>query len=333
MSKTLASPVAALEICAGAGGQALGLEAAGYSHVGLVEIDRHACETLRRNRPQWAVIEKDVREIEGRHYRGVDLIAAGVPCPPFSLAGKQLGPHDDRDLFPEALRLVREAKPTTVMLENVRGFASDMFISYRAKLIQQLESLGYRVDWRVLESSRFGVPQLRPRFILVALKPRAFDRFEWPEGGQKPPTVGQATADLMAAGGWPGAESWAAGANRIAPTIVGGSHKHGGPDLGPTRARRQWAGLGVDGRGIADGAPGPNFAPEGSPRLTVQMVARLQAFPDEWAFAGGKTASYRQVGNAFPPTVATAVASALMAAVNVQLRPAKPVRDLLELTA
>lgn len=333
MSPTLAKPIAALEICAGAGGQAIGLEAAGYSHVGLVEIDRHACQTLRQNRPQWAVIEKDVREIEGRHYRGIDLIAAGVPCPPFSVAGKQLGPDDERDLFPEALRLIREAKPTAVMLENVRGFASDTFISYRARLIEQLETLGYRADWRVLESSRFGIPQLRPRFILVALKPRTFDRYRWPEGSHEPHTVGAAIGDLMAARGWPGAESWAAKADKIAPTVVGGSHKHGGPDLGPTRARRQWAGLGVDGRGIADEAPGPDFPVGASPRLTVRMVARLQGFPDHWAFAGGKTASYRQVGNAFPSSVANAVASAIRAAVDVQLRPAKQMRDLLELSA
>jgi DNA (cytosine-5)-methyltransferase 1 len=301
--------------------------------VGLVEIDRRACETLRHNRPHWAVIEKDVREIEGRHYRGVDLIAGGVPCPPFSFAGKQLGPDDERDLFPEAVRLIREAKPAAVMLENVRGFASDRFISYRAKLIEELERLGYRADWRVLESSRFGVPQLRPRFILIALKPRAFDKYRWPEGGHEPRTVGESLADLMAARQWPGADSWAARADRIAPTIVGGSHKHGGPDLGPTRARRQWAALGVDGRGVADEPPGPDFPIGASPRLTVRMVARLQAFPDHWEFAGGKTASYRQVGNAFPPTVAGAVATAIRAALEAPLKPARQVADFIELTA
>jgi DNA (cytosine-5)-methyltransferase 1 len=332
-SRPAARPISVLEICAGGGGQALGLEAAGYSHIGLVEIDRRACETLRHNRPHWAVIEKDVRNIEGRHYRGVDLIAGGVPCPPFSLAGKQLGSEDERDLFPEALRLVREAKPTAVMLENVRGFASEAFISYRAKLIAELESLGYRADWRVLESSRFGIPQLRPRFILVALKPRAFDRYHWPEGGDQPRTVGQSIVDLMAAKGWPGAESWAAHADRIAPTIVGGSHKHGGPDLGPTRARQQWACLGVDGRGIADDAPGPDFPVGASPRLTVRMVARLQGFPDDWAFAGGKTASYRQVGNAFPSSVASAVATAIRSAVGVQLKPVGQDVELIEQTA
>jgi DNA (cytosine-5)-methyltransferase 1 len=115
----------------------------------------------------------------------------------------------------------------------------------------------------------------------------------------------------MAANGWKGAREWARRADDIAPTIVGGSHKHGGPDLGPTRARKAWAALGVDGLGIAEDAPGPDFA--GMPRLTVRMVARLQGFPDDWHFVGSKTQSYRQVGNAFPPPFARAVAASLAA--------------------
>ncbi|HET9118713.1 MAG TPA: DNA cytosine methyltransferase, partial [Pseudonocardiaceae bacterium] len=101
-----------LEICAGAGGQSLGLEEAGFQHLAAVEIDPDACETLRLNRPDWNVLEKDVRHFDARAYRSwVDLVAGGVPCPPFSIAGKQLGADDDRDLFPQALRLVEECDP------------------------------------------------------------------------------------------------------------------------------------------------------------------------------------------------------------------------------
>ena len=121
-----------------------------------------------------------------------------------------------------------------------------------------------------------------------------------------PPTVGEVLYDLIASRGWKGAKSWKERANAIAPTIVGGSLKHGGPDLGPTRARKAWATLNVDGLGIGNEAPERNFV--GMPRLTVRMVARLQGFPDDWEFTGGKTAAYRQVGNAFPPPVARAVA-------------------------
>ena len=123
--------------------------------------------------------------------------------------------------------------------------------------------------------------------------------------------MGGLLADLMAAGGWPGAAGWAARASGIAPTIVGGSKKHGGPDLGPTRARAAWQLLGVNGLGIADEPPGPDFPAGQLPKLTVRMVARLQGFPDWWEFAGRKTAAYRQVGNAFPPPVARALGAAI----------------------
>jgi len=118
----------------------------------------------------------------------------------------------------------------------------------------------------------------------------------------------------MAENGWGHAEAWAQMAAGIAPTLVGGSKKHGGPDLGPTRAKRQWRDLGVDGIGIADAAPGTDKGPTHVPRLTLRMVARIQSFPDSWEFSGGKTAQYRQIGNAFPPTVARVVGSAIRAA-------------------
>lgn len=125
----------------------------------------------------------------------------------------------------------------------------------------------------------------------------------------------------MGENGWPGAEAWARRAMAIAPTIVGGSKKHGGPDLGPTRAKRQWRELGVDGMGIANEAPDEAFPEHGAPRLTVRMVARIQSFPDEWEFTGSKTTAYRQVGNAFPPLVARAVGLAIRRAINRQRTP------------
>jgi DNA (cytosine-5)-methyltransferase 1 len=300
------------EICAGAGGQAIGLEAAGFECVAAVEMDRHACETLRLNRPEWKVLEADVRTVDGTPYSGVDLLAGGVPCPPFSIAGKQLGSNDDRDLFPEALRLAAEIKPRAIMLENVPGFASEKFREYRRGLFARLRRLGYIADFRILNASSFGVPQLRPRCIVVALKAEDINFFRWPETTVADPgTVGKLVGDLMASGGWRGATKWMKRASGIAPTVVGGSKKHGGPDLGPTRARQQWAQLGVDGLGIADAPPSRDFPLEAMPKLTVRMVARIQGFPDKWQFAGRKTAAYRQVGNAFPPPVAQAVAQAI----------------------
>jgi DNA (cytosine-5)-methyltransferase 1 len=119
----------------------------------------------------------------------------------------------------------------------------------------------------------------------------------------------------MKQNGWKGADKWALRANEIAPTLVGGSKKHGGADLGPTRAKQRWAELGVDGLGLADAPPDKKFPVSSSPKLTVRMAARIQGFPDWWQFAGGKTAAYRQVGNAFPPPVAAAVGLAIRAAI------------------
>lgn len=299
-----------VEICAGGGGQALGLEQAGFDHLALVEIDPKACETLRRNRPQWHVIEGDLHDFSGLDYRGVDLLAGGIPCPPFSKAGKQLGQQDERDLFPQVLRLVDEMRPRAVMIENVRGLLDAVFDDYRQSIELQLSKLGYAVEWRLLNASDYGVSQLWPRVVMVALQHVVTENFSWPKPRTiQPPTVGDLLYDLMTANGWRGADAWRQQASAIAPTLVGGSKKHGGPDLGPTRAKAAWRALGVDGHGLWDEAPPPDFI--GLPRLTTRMTARIQGFPDSWVFAGKKTAAYRQIGNAFPPPVAQAVGSAL----------------------
>ncbi len=311
------SGLTTLELCAGGGGQSLGYDQAGIDHVALVELDKHACATLRMNRPEWNVIEHDLTKVDPAKFKpadfiGVDIISGGLPCPPFSVAGKQLGNRDERNLFPVMIDLVDQIRPKAVMIENVRGIYEAVFRDYRLYISDRLKSLGYETGWRLMNASDFGVSQLRPRVVFVAVKHEYTERFTWPDGSrQAPPAVGDVLYDLMAAGGWRGADAWRRLANEIAPTIVGGSHKHGGPDLGPTRARRAWAALGVDGLGIAADPPGPDFPLDAMPRLTIRMVARLQGFPDEGRFSGGKTAAYRQVGNAFPPPFAKAVAESI----------------------
>jgi DNA (cytosine-5)-methyltransferase 1 len=305
-----------VEICAGAGGQALGLELAGFEHELAVELDENACATLRHNRPQWKVAQGDVASDsvwQPADYQGIDLLAGGVPCPPFTIAGKQLGATDERDLFAWAIELCGTMKPRALLLENVRGLSLPRFSAYRQHVLDRLAQLGYAADWRLLHAADYGVPQLRPRFVLVAMRPEDFAYFTWPEPLGEPGTVGETLRDLMAANGWRGAGAWAKKASDIAPTIVGGSKKHGGADLGPTRAKRAWAELGVDALGLADQPPGPDDDPALAPKLTCEMVARLQGWQDGWGweFSGRKTARYRQVGNAFPPPVAEAVGHAI----------------------
>jgi DNA (cytosine-5)-methyltransferase 1 len=304
------APVA-LELCAGGGGQALGLELAGFEHAALIENDKAACNTLRLNRPHWNVVEHDLFEpLKLSSYKGIDLVAGGLPCPPFSIAGKQLGEGDERNLFNVGINYVDEIRPKAVMFENVKGMLDPRFADYRNWIDARLKKMGYVPGWKLLQASDFGVPQLRPRVLLVAIEKNVASKFSWPSVQKPPRTVGTTIKDLMAARDWKGIEKWLVKANAIAPTIVGGSKKHGGPDLGPTRARKAWAELGVDGIGIADQAPEAGFC--GMPRLTDRMVARLQGFPDEWGFWGGKTARYRQIGNAFPPPVAQAVAEKIL---------------------
>lgn len=296
-----------IEICAGAGGQALGLAMAGFTHVALVEYEKDYCEVLKSNRPEWNVICADVKDFSGKQYKDrIDLFAGGVPCPPFSVAGKQLGNSDERDLFPEALRLIEEINPRAVMLENVRGFLDPMFADYRESILNHIKALGYNVQIKLLNASDYGVPQLRPRIVIVGIRNDIKTQFEYPEERpEQVKTVGVTLADLIKENGWGGADAWIKQANSIAPTIVGGSKKHGGPDLGPVRARKAWAVLGVDGLGIANEAPEKDF--EGMPKLTPRMIARIQGFPDTWTFGKRKTTACRMIGNAFPPPVAQAV--------------------------
>ncbi|MFJ8155612.1 DNA cytosine methyltransferase [Streptomyces sp. NPDC094468] len=353
-----------IEICAGAGGQAIGLHFAGFRHLALVEIDKYAAATLRENievHPKWDwervncdVLCKDVLEFDperdlaksAAHYRRgeVDLLAGGVPCPPFSHAGKQLGEDDERDLFPRILDLAKSIRPRAVMIENVRGLMDAKFDDYRSRIQASLEEMepsddglpGYKVvGWEVYEAERFGVPQLRPRSILVAFRRDVLKdlKYEAPTPSAERVTVYDALKESMLerikpfVDGARAAQAQAVfgkwqlnAAKDVAPTLVGGSKKHGGADLGPSRAKKAWRALGVSGMGVAnapvDGQPSGTedrdlFGADG-PMLTVRQAAIIQGFPTEWDFTGGKTAQYRQVGNAFPPPVAQAVGESII---------------------
>ncbi|MFB9786746.1 DNA cytosine methyltransferase [Microbacterium testaceum] len=338
MSDTRAPEYTVVEVCAGAGGQSLGLHKAGFKHSLAVEIDPTAAATLTANLGA-SVVVGDVADPEvwdPRDHVGATLFAGGVPCPPFSIAGKQLGSSDERDLFAWAIEQVGTIQPRAVMLENVRGLSSPRFAGYRQHVIDRLDKYGYVGEWKLLHASDFGVPQLRPRFVLVAMRPEDQAYFRFPEPNEiARTTVGNAIHDLMAARGWSGADEWRDLANGVGPTLVGGSKKHGGADLGPTRAKQAWAKLHVDGRGIANAAPdadAPSPA-EWHPRLTIEMAARVQGWKpeDNWFFSGRKTSQYRQIGNAFPPPVAEAVGARIIAALQNEGMPREDLGRVVDL--
>ncbi|MFD4396353.1 DNA cytosine methyltransferase [Kitasatospora sp. NPDC058478] len=359
---TSANRLTSVEICAGAGGQAVGLHQAGFRHLALVELDKHAAAALRKNveqRDGWewerknkAVHQLDVKEFEPADRLPkfepfeIDLLAGGVPCPPFSLAGHQLGQDDERDLFPTMLKLVGKILPKAVMIENVRGLLQPehKFSGYRKQIISELEELGYHVyKWDVIESADYGVPQLRPRAILVAIHTKYYvEKFQWPTGKAGRTTVFEALkksmseryrqakklypelADQLEARH----QHWKSQARTkdVAPTLVGGSKKHGGADLGPSRAKAAWKALGIDAMGVANDAGEEtnvlrDLLDNNGPKLTVQQAAIIQGFPEDWHFEGGKTARYRQVGNAFPPPVAKAFGESIAEVLRLGPRP------------
>jgi len=186
------SGLATLELCAGGGGQAVGFEQAGIGHVALLELDESCCGTLRLNRPNWRVIQGDLNKFEASEFAGVEIVSGGLPCPPFSVAGKQLGENDERNLFPAMIRVVDCVRPKAVVIENVRGILGAVFDDYRKGVMRQLKKLGYQTGWRLMNACDFGVPQLRPRVVFVAIRNDFAESFTWPSGSLSPPkTVGE----------------------------------------------------------------------------------------------------------------------------------------------
>ncbi len=316
-----------LELCAGSGAQALGLERAGFDPVMLIDNNDFACRTITLNRPKWDVRCRDLMSFDPldedepdlRKVLDVDLVSGGMPRIKAAAAVARRGGDDhERALLKAAISVVMAVRPKALMLENLEGLArSDDYADDRSWMEAELENLGYRPSWEILDAAHFGVPQRRRSGFLVALADGYGHGFAWPERSAAPtPTVGEALGPSMAANGWPGAEQWAAAANRPAPALVGGSDKRGGGDLGPTGSKKTWWGIGVEGSSLSDACPAADFPIDGRPRLSVRQAATLQALPEDWEIYGRKTRAYRQIGNALPPPVAEAVGRSIAAALQ-----------------
>ena len=321
-----------LDVCAGAGGLALGLEHAGFEPVLLLDKKPVACDTLRRNRPAWQVLETDLLNFapsRNREVYDVDLLSAGLPRVRSGATAARIGAEAELRLLEATVYLAHAVQPRALIIENVpRLVSAPDFEPIRDLIHKELNHLGYGYRWFLLNAADFGVPQDRRQGLLVALQKQYFDGFRLPEPTvHEPLSVGRALRHSMAMGGWGDADRWAAQALSPAPTLVGGSDMRGGADLGPTGTRKAWARMGVDGSTVADAPPGPDFvwAPGtgrlGMVRITTDQAALLQGFPPDWIFSGKKTARYRQIGHASPPPVARALGLAIKIALGASAPP------------
>ncbi|MGM5056363.1 DNA cytosine methyltransferase [Rhizobium sp. 862_C5_N1_2] len=307
-----------VEICAGAGGMSIGLERAGFEHVALVEYDNHAAATLRRNRRDWTVIQEDLRTMDFRLYRQleIDLVSGGPPCQPYSSDGYGLGKEDPRDLLPECVRIVDEIKPKAFLFENVDGLLQARHSDHVADVLRGFKHAGYEVDIHRIQAKDYGLAQERSRVLFIGIRKDLARSFRMPpKFPQRRANIGDVLVDLMAANGWEGAYEWARErreANDVASTVV--------TRRGKPRAKEaaRWGSKGVDIAGLPETAPTREQAarPGFMPALTARMRARLQDFPDEWEFVGGKQATADQIGNAVPSRMAAAIGLAIHGALK-----------------
>lgn len=329
-----------IELFAGTGGLALGMEKAGFDHIMLNELDRNACETLRINRPNWNVIEQDVRHIDFTPYRGkIDFVSGGFPCQAFSFAGKQGGFNDTRGtLFFELARAIKEIQPKIFLGENVKG----LIAHEQGKTLQTIKNtiyeLGYTlIEPRVLKAIKYQVPQKRERLLLIGIRndlaPKAI--FHWPSPyrrvmtledaflkgelfdsdvplseGQKYPLPKQKILELVPMGG-----DWRDLPLDVQKQYMGGSFALGGGKTG--MARR----LSLKEPSLTlTCSPAQKQTERCHPietrPLTVREYARIQTFPDEWIFTGSMSAKYKQIGNAVPVNLAYAVGRSIIRLLN-----------------
>ncbi len=321
----------AIELFAGGGGMALGLERAGFEHVALIEFDPHAAATLRKNRPEWNVVEGDIRQIDFHPYREIDIdvITGGPPCQPFSIEGEALGKNDPRNMLPDCVRVVTEVRPKAFAFENVTGLLHAKHSDHVAEIILGFKKAGYSTEIHRIEAADYGIAQTRARVLIVGVREDFADSFRLPPRfpGRRA-NLGDVLVDLMAANGWEGAYEWARlrreqpVTDRTGKVVAIGAHASTVVTSRGKRRRNDAAAQiasGFDSTGLPERAPTAEEASvEGFlPSLTMRMRARIQDFPDNWEFCGGRQAAARQIGNAVPPRMATAIGLALYSAIKM----------------
>lgn len=338
-------PYKSIELFAGAGGLALGLENAGFEAILLNEIDKFACSTLKTNRPSWNVLEGDIALIDFKKYKGeIDFLSGGFPCQSFSYAGKKLGFEDTRGtLFFEFARAVKESEPKVFLAENVRGLLNHDGGRTLETIKSIIDDIGYElvVEPNVLKAVFYQVPQKRERLFIVGVKKEIAEKlpknaFQWPSPYKRmmtlrdalyagdlyetdvPISIGQIypekkrkVLELVPPGGY-----WKDLPDEIQREYMKKSYFLGGGKTG--MARR----LSLDEPSLTlTCAPAQNQTERCHPietrPLTVKEYSRIQTFPDEWEFRGSMSAQYKQIGNAVPVNLAYAVGRSLIRLLNL----------------
>ena len=327
-----------IELFAGAGGLALGMEKAGLNCVALNEFDKYACATLRRNRPEWNVIEGDVHNVSFKEYEGkVDVVTGGFPCQAFSYAGKKLGFDDARGtLFFEFARVVNEVKPPICIGENVRGLLTHDGGRTLEGMISVLDEIGYRVlPVQLLKAINYKVPQKRERLIIVGIRKDINIDFQYPKQYKRIYTLKDALKKgelydcdcpeapyakysekklkvfkLVPPGGY-----WRDLPTEIAKEFMGKSYYSGGGKTGVAR-RLSWDEPSLTLTCSPSQGQTERCHPEETRPLTIREYARIQTFPDEWEFVGAMATQYKQIGNAVPVNLAREVGYSVIKFLN-----------------
>ena len=332
-------PFSSIELFAGAGGLAIGLEQAGFNALALNELDKHACNTLRENRSHWNVIEGDIKDIDFTPFKGVDFVSGGFPCQAFSYAGKQLGFEDTRGtLFFEFARVIKETQPKVFLGENVKGLLEHDEGRTIQTIKAVIEDLGYTlVEPKVLKAIFYRVPQKRERLMLVGIRNDLVKKsqFNWPSPykkimvmrdalqagelyaddvpaslGQKYPKRKEEILSLVPQGGY-----WRDLPDDLQREYMQGSYFLGGGKTGMAR-RLAWDAPSLTLTCSPAQKQTERCHPEENRPLAVREYARIQTFPDDWKFSGPVSSQYKQIGNAVPVNLAYAMGRSLIALLN-----------------
>lgn len=343
ISEKPATSYSLVELFAGAGGLALGLEKAGFTSLLLNEKDKYACQTLRLNRPHWNVVEDDITNVDFKHLEGkVDLLTGGFPCQPFSYAGKQLGFEDLRGtLVFEMARAIKEIKPKVFLAENVKGLKENDKGRTLATIVKVLEDLGYKIiENDIYKAMFYKVPQKRERLIIIGVREDIYEKMVYkkpspyhkiltvrdalkagelyetdvPEStGQLYPKRKQEIMSYVPEGGY-----WRDLPVDLQKEYMMKSFYLGGGKTGMAR-RLSWDEPSLTLVCTPAQKQTERCHPEENRPLTTREYARIQTFPDDWKFAGSDSQIYKQIGNAVPVNLALAIGKSIINMLNNSL--------------